>query len=1076
LLLRRLSSLTLLLVSFPCVLLAQSPAKQPESTVKTPVAAKAPGVAATSPPSFSDQLPGLEFRNIGPFRGGRSVAVAGVRGQPLVYYFGATGGGVWKTTDGGASWQNVSDKYFKTSSIGAVAVADSDANVIYVGTGETAIRGSTSSHGDGIYKSTDAGATWTNLGLSETRQIARVRIDPRNPEVVYVAAQGHIWGPNDARGIYRTRDGGQTWKKVLYVDDKTGASDLAMDPTNPRILYAAFWQVYRKAWTLQSGGPGSALYKSIDGGDTWKKLTDGLPEGIVGKCTVTVSAARPSRVWAMVEAEKGGLYRSDNGGEKWTLVSASHRIRQRAWYYSGVYADPRNSDVVYAPNISFLKSIDGGKTFSSIHVRHGDTHDLWIDPDDPARMILGDDGGAEVTVNGGRSWSTEDNQPTAQIYRVTTDSRFPYWIYGSQQDNTSIAIPSGVRGSGIDRTDWHDVAGGESGWIAPDPRNSDIFYAGGYGGSVTRYDHRTGEAREIVAWPQVIDGRAARDLKYRFQWTAPLLLSPHDPDTLYHASQILLKTRDGGQTWQEISPDLTRNDRTKQDYSGGPISHEFTGVETYDTIFYVVESQHEAGTIWAGTDDGLVHLTRDGGKTWQNVTPAGMPEWIRVNAIEVSPHDKATAYIAAMMNQHDDLRPYIYKTADYGKTWTKIVNGIPDTTFARVVREDTERRGLLYAGTETGLYISFDGGANWQPFQRNLPVVPVTDMVVKHEDLVVATEGRSFWVLDDLTPLRQWKADIAQASAVLFAPRPAYRLPGESSSRPDIGKNRPIGVIVNFWLKEKPKNDVPVTLEFLEGPTVVRTVSSIVKKADDELAEKGDEEDEEDKPLEPAAGVNRYVWNLRQTVPTLVMPRYAFGDFPPEGVRLTPGRYGVRLKVGAQSFEAPFEVRSNPAVQVSASDLEAQANLLRTIRDDLVAVHRAIRRIKDVTLQVAGLVKRADAIGKGQELKAKADTLNEKLSAIAGELYNPSIKVNQDSLNYLPKLDFQFTGLAGVVDSADAKPTAGELARYKDLKGQLTELMGRLQAVVDTELSEFNKAVVAAGVPPVVLMPFDKKD
>jgi len=1066
----------LLLALIPCVALAQSPEKRQTAPAKPAAEAKAPEPTVKPAPSLSDRFPGLEFRNIGPFRGGRSVAVTGVRGQPLVYYFGSTGGGVWKTTDAGASWKNVSDKFFKTSSIGAVAVAGSDPNVIYVGSGETAIRGSTSSHGDGVYRSTDAGATWTNVGLADTRQIARIRIDPRNPDVVFVAAQGHIWGPNEARGIYRTTDGGKTWKKVLYVDDKTGASDLAMDPTNPRILYAAFWQVYRKAWTLQSGGPGGGLYKSTDSGDTWKKLTNGLPEGLVGKCMVTVSGSRPSRVWAMVEAEKGGLYRSDNGGDKWSLVNGSHRLRQRAWYYSGVYTDSANDDIVYLPNIEFLKSIDGGKTFSGIKVRHGDTHDLWIDPGNPARMILGDDGGAEVTVNGGQSWSSEDNQPTAQIYRVTTDSRFPYWVYGSQQDNSSIAMPSGVRGSGIDRTDWHDVAGGESGWIAPDPRNPDIVYGGGYGGSITRYDHRTGEAREIVAWPQVIDGRAARELKYRFQWSAPIVLSPHDPDTLYHASQILLKTRDGGQTWEEISPDLTRNDKTKQDYSGGPISHEFTGVETYDTIFYVVESPHEAGTIWVGTDDGLVQLTRDGGKTWQNVTPQGIPEWIRINAIEVSPFDKATAYVAAMMNQHDDLRPYVYKTTDYGRTWTKIVSGIPDTAFARVVREDTERPGLLYAGTETGLYLSFDAGANWQPFQRNLPVVPITDMKVKGDDLVVATEGRSFWILDDLTPLRQWKPEILQSPSYLFTPRPAYRLPGGASRRPDVGANRPNGVIVNFWLKEKPKSDVPVTLEFLEGSTVVRTVSSIVKPADDELAEKGDEDEEEDKPIEPVAGMNRYVWNLRQTVPTLVMPRYTFGDFPPEGIRLTPGRYTVRVKVGAQALDAPFEVRSNPAVNVPASDLEAQAKLLRAIRDDLVAVHGAVRRIKDVKLQVAGLMKRADAIGKGQSLKAKSDALTEKLSAIANELYNPNIKVNQDSLNYAPKLDFQFTGLAGVVDSAEAKPTAAELARYKDLKGQLAELSARLQAVLDTELGEFNKAVASAGVPPVILVPFDKRD
>ncbi len=1056
---------------------APQPAQAKPASKAKPAAAptKDAEKAAAKPPSLSDLFPGLEFRNIGPFRGGRSVAVTGVRGEPLVYYFGGTGSGVWKTTDGGATWANISDKFFKTSSVGAIAVADSDPNVLYVGMGETAIRGSTSSHGDGVYKSTDAGATWTSVGLADTRQIARVRIHPQNPDIVYVAAQGHIWGPNDARGIFRTLDGGKTWVKVLFVDDKSGASDLMMDPTNPRILYAAFWQVYRKAWTLQSGGPGGGLYKSIDGGDTWKKLTSGLPEGIVGKVTVTVSRSRPSRVWAMVEADKGGLYRSDDGGDKWTLVNGSHRIRQRAWYYSGVVADPANEDCLYVPNIQFLKSIDGGKTFSSIHVRHGDTHDLWIDSENPRRMILGDDGGAEITVNGGRSWSTEDNQPTAQIYRVTTDSRFPYWVYGSQQDNSSISIPSGVRESSITPTNWHSVGGGESGWIAPDPRNPDIVFAGGYGGSITRYDHKTGESREIVAYPQVIDGRAARDLKYRFQWTAPILLSPHDPDTLYHAAQVLLRSRDAGQSWEEISPDLTRNDKTKQDYSGGPIAHEFTGVETYNTIFYVVESPHEAGTIWAGTDDGLVQLTRDAGKTWTNVTPKGMPEWIRINAIEVSPHDKATAYVAAMMNQHDDLRPYIYKTSDYGRTWTKIVSGIPATTFARVVREDNARKGLLYAGTETGLYISFDDGANWLPFQRNLPVVPVTDLAVKHEDLVVATEGRAFWILDDLTALRQWQPEVQQSPARLFAPRPTFRLPGEVGTRTDAGKNRPSGVVVNFWLKDKPKADVPLTIEFLDGTTILKTLSSVATPGDAELKEKGDEDEDEDKPIDLVAGVNRVVWDLRQTVTSLVMPRYTYGDFPPQGIRITPGRYTVRLSVGPEKLEAPFEVRPNPAVSVPVADLAAQADFLRTVRDDLTGIHNAIRRIKDVNLQVTGLMKRAEAIGKGQALKGTADRLLEQLTQIADELYNPNLKTNQDSLNYLPKLDFQFAGLAGVADTADAKPTAGMLARYQDLKTQLTAVNQRLQKVFDVELAEFNKAVAVAGVPPVVLVPFDKK-
>jgi photosystem II stability/assembly factor-like uncharacterized protein len=1037
------------------------------------------------PPTLSDQFPGLEFRSIGPFRGGRVTAVTGVRGEPLVFYFGATGGGVWKTTDGGATWAPISDKYFKTASVGAIAVAESDHNVVIAGMGQAPIRGNTS-HGDGVYKSTDGGATWTNIGLQDTQQISRVRIHPANPDIVFVAAQGHVWGPNAERGIFRTLDGGKTWKKVLFVDDKTGASDLVMDPTNPRILYAAFWQVYRKPWTMESGGTGGGVWKTIDGGDTWKRLAGGLPEGVVGKVAVTVSASRSSRVWAFVEsAEKGGLYRSDDGGEKWTNVSDSHRIRQRAWYYAWIFADPKNADAIYVPNIPFLRSIDGGKTFSSIRVRHGDTHDLWIDPDHPERMILGDDGGAEITVNGGRTWSTEDNQPTAEIYRVIADDRFPYWVYGGQQDNTTIAIPSGVRGSAITSTDWHDVGGGESGWIAPDPRNPDIVFAGGYGGSITRYDHKTGETREIIPWPQVIDGVAARDLKYRFQWNAPILLSPHDPGTLYHACQYLLRSKDEGQTWEAVSPDLTRNDKAKQGYTGGPVAHEFTGVETYDTIFTVVESPHEAGTIWVGTDDGLVHITRNGGSTWENVTPRGIPEWIRINAIDVSPHDKATAYVAATMYQFNDYRPYLYKTSDYGKTWTKIVNGIPDTAFTRVVREDPGRRGLLFAGTETGLYVSFDDGTNWAPFQRNLPVVPITDLTIKREDLVVATQGRSFWILDDLTPLRQWKPDVAGEAVHLFEPRVTYRLPGGVSERTDAGKNRPNGVIVNFWLKEKPKADVPVTLEFLEGDTVVRTLTSAARKnTRDELAEPGDEgEDEEgeDKPLEPVAGVNRVVWDLRQAAPALVKPRYTYGDFPPQGIRITPGTYRVRLTVESDPIPKPliretaFEVRPNPSLKVPAEDLKAQADFLHAVRDDLLQLHAAVRRIKDVKWQVDGLVSRAGAVGKGDALKPKADALRAKLSGLADELYNSNIRTNQDSLNYLPKLDFQIAGVGGMADTADAKPTAAAVARHQELRAQLQGILERLDAVLREDLGAFNKAVVDAGIPPVIVVPIEKR-
>jgi photosystem II stability/assembly factor-like uncharacterized protein len=808
----------------------------------------------------------MEFRTIGPHRGGRSCAVAGLRHQPNTFYFGATGGGVWKTTDGGSNWEVISDKDFKTGSIGAIAVSESDPNIVYVGTGEEPIRGNVS-HGDGVYKSTDGGRSWKNVGLKDSRQIARIRVHPGNPDLVYVAAQGHVWGPNAERGIFRSEDGGQTWKKVLFVDDKTGASDLAMDPANPRILYAGFWQVVRRPWELVSGGPGSSLWKSADGGDHWKKLTEGLPEGPWGKIGVAASAARPGRVFAFVEAKHGGLFRSEDYGEKWAHVNDEHKIRERAWYYSWVYPDPRNADTVYLPNVYMHKSTDGGRSFSNLPVPHGDNHDLWIDPDDPDRMILGNDGGATITFNGGRTWSTQDNQPTAQFYRVAVDDRFPYWVYGSQQDNSNVCIPSGVPGAGIDQGDWHSAGGGESGWMAPDPTDPNVVYAGEYGGQITRYDHRTRQARNIMAWPQLADGHATSDLKYRFQWNAPILISPHDPKVLYHASQILLRSRDGGETWEEMSPDLTRNDRSKQGKSGGPITIDVTGVEVYDTIFALAESAVEPGVIWAGSDDGLVHVTRDDGKTWQNVTPKGIPEWIQINSIDASPRDKGAAYVAATMYKLDDFHPYLYKTSDYGKTWTKIVDGIPDGAFTRVIREDPERKGLLYAGTETGLYVSFDDGAGWQPFPRNLPATPITDLAVKHGDLVVATQGRAFWILDDLTPLRQWSETISRSAAHLFAPRPTVRMeiekPDEEDALPrHVGQNVPPGVLVSYWLREKPAEKDKITLEFLDGDTVIRTLSSEKPPRVEDLAEQARRDEEQkgkDKPLEPKAGVNRYV-------------------------------------------------------------------------------------------------------------------------------------------------------------------------------------------------------------------------
>jgi photosystem II stability/assembly factor-like uncharacterized protein len=1026
-----------------------------------PAPASAGGSAAEKP--LAERFEGMRFRNIGPFRGGRVTAVTGVAGDRLTYYFGGTGGGVWKTTDGGSRWEPMSDKDFKTGSVGAVAVAESDPNVVYAGMGEAPIRGNVS-RGDGVYKSTDAGATWRNVGLTGTRQISRVRVHPRNPDLVYVAAQGHVWAPNDERGIFRSADGGATWKKVLFVDAKTGACDLAMDPINPRILYAAFWQVYRKPWTLESGGTGGGIYRSSDGGDTWKKLAGGLPEGVVGKIGVAASPAREGRVWAIVEAEKGGVYRTDDGGEKWTRVNDENKLRQRAWYYSEIYGDPKSADIVYVLNTGFYRSQDGGKTFTGIPVPHGDNHDLWIDPQDPLRMIESNDGGANVSVNGGRSWSSIENQPTAQFYRVSTDDRTPYRVYGAQQDNTPVVIPSAAPGRGIARTDWYIVGGCESGWIAPNLADPDVVYGGCYGGSITRTDRKTGQEKEIVAWPQLAIGQAAKDLKYRFQWNAPIIVSRFDPKTVYHAAQVLLRSRDEGRTWEEASPDLTRNDRSKQGYSGGPITYDDTGIEVYDTIFCVAESPKDANVLWAGTDDGLVHVTRDGGKTWTNVTPKGIPEWIQINSIELSPHDASTAYVAATMYKFDDDRPYLYKTTDGGRTWSKIVDGIPDGAFTRIVREDAVRPGLLYAGTETGLYVSFDGGSHWAPFQRNLPVVPITDLAVKNGDLIVATQGRAFWILDDLSPLEQWKEDIAASSVHLFHPRPALRLDvggfgGGEGARFEGGENPKSGAVVDFWLKDKPAEKEVVSIEFFAGDRLLRKFSS-------EKKDEGAGEDEE-KPIEAKAGLNRFAWDLRMFPPTLVPKAIIWGE--KEGPRVSPGAYRVRLTVGGKSVEDRFDVVPNPAVGVSAEDLKKQYDFLAQVRDALSETHASVIQIRAVKDQIKDVLSRAKDAGKEKALESAGKSLQEKLSAIEDKLVNPKIKASQDPLNFPPRLDHQFVGLTGVVASADAAPAPSAYEYFDQLRKQLAAVRTEISGVFDKDLADFNRAVREAGVPPIVV-------
>ncbi|MFN7990165.1 MAG: glycosyl hydrolase [Thermoanaerobaculia bacterium] len=1028
------------------------------------LAAPAPAKDAPREPAFESRMEGMRFRNIGPFRGGRVTAVAGVRGQRNVHYFGGTGGGVWKTTDGGTSWEPVTDKFFRTGSVGAVAVAESDPNVVWAGMGEAPIRGNVS-HGDGVWRSLDAGRSWKSVGLAGTQQISAIRVHPKDPDVAWVAAQGKVWGPSEERGVYRTRDGGKSWTRVLFVDASTGASDLALDPTNPRVLYAGTWQVVRRPWELVSGGPGSGLWRSDDGGDTWTRLTKGLPEGTWGKVGVAPSGARPGRVWALVEAEKGGLFRSDDWGGSWTKVNDENSLRQRAWYYTEVFADPKSADTVCVQNVQFWRSVDGGKSFARIPTPHGDHHDLWIDPDDPTHMVAGDDGGAYVTYDGAQSWSSIENQPTGQFYRVAVDDRFPYRVYGAQQDNSTVAIASRSRGGEIGREEWHDVGGCESGWVAPKPGDPEVVYAGCYGGSITRYDHRTGEERQVTAWPQLAIGRPASDLKYRFQWNAPILVSRHDPKVLWHAAQVLLESRDEGQTWREVSPDLTRNEKAKQGSSGGPITKDNTGVEVYGTIFALAESPLEKGLLWAGSDDGLVHVTRDGGATWTNVTPKGLPEGIQVNSIEASPHAAGAAYVAATLYKLGDFTPHLWKTVDFGATWTRIDAGIPRDAFTRVVREDPVRRGLLFAGTETGLFVSFDDGKGWTRFQRNLPVVPVTDLAVKDGDLVVATQGRAFWILDDLSPLRQWTAGIEGEKVHLFSPPVAVRFPGggDSGKPPKgAGQNAPGGALVSFWLKEAPKEKEVVTLDVLEGEKVLRRFTS------EKVDEKADAEADgpREKPLAVTAGLNRFSWDLRILGPALVPKAVLWGSR--EGPLVAPGRYAVRLTAFGETRTVPVEVAPNPNVAFSREELGRQAAFLAELNAALSRTHETVRALRDARAQVAAIAARAKKAGAPATVADAATLLDGRLLAAEEKLVNPKLKSEQDVLNFPPALDHQVVGLVGAVASADAPPTAGALAYWAELKGTLAAAEAGARDALGEGVSGFNAALAAAGIPPVV--------
>jgi photosystem II stability/assembly factor-like uncharacterized protein len=1051
----------------------------------------------------------LEYRLIGPFRGGRVVAVAGDPVHSHIFYFGSTGGGVWKTTDGGVTWENVSDGFFKRASVGALAVAPSDPNVLYAGMGEATIRGNVS-HGDGVYKSTDAGLTWTHCGLADTRNIGAVRVHPENPDIVYVAALGHAHGPNAERGIFRSTDGGKTWQQVLSRGEKAGAIDLSIDPTNPRILYASFWEAMRGPHFLSSGGEGSGLFKSTDGGGTWTDISrnKGLPKGLLGKIGISASAAQSGRVYAVVEAEDGAVFRSDDWGQTWQRQSEERNLRQRAWYYHHIYADPQDPDTVWVLNVQAWKSIDGGKTFAEVAIPHGDNHDMWIDPHNSQRMIEGNDGGACVSFNGGRTWTTIYNQPTAEFYHVTTDSRTPYRVYGAQQDNSTMSVPSRSNVAAITLADYWEVGGGESGYIAVRSDNPNIIFAGNYQGYLTRYDQSTGQARNITVWPEALSGWGAKDARYRFQWTYPIQLSPHDPDVLYVTGNHVFRSTDEGQSWEVVSPDLTRNDPTTHEVSGGPLTKDGTGAEYYGTIFAFAESPLQRGLFWAGSDDGLVHVSRDGGANWDDVTPNSLPKWALISIIEPSPHDPATAYLAATAYKLDDFRPYLLKTSDYGKTWTPITTGIESNDFTRTIREDPVRRGLLYAGTETGVHVSFDDGAHWQRLKLNLPVVPIHDMVVKDSDLVLATHGRSFWILDDVTPLRKVQADMVAEAAHLYPPRDTIRYlaesgfsresatisysftgplmvtskrlekpTGETTSRHlDAGMNPPDGVIVTYYLKEKPEGEISLAFLDAEGNEIksfkseeAKDTTTVVPESTTPPAEPEPKTKEEKKEPHAAkeAGANRFVWNMRYSDPKKV-EGYVSSEGAMSGPLAAPGEYQVRLTVGDQSYTQRFRIIKDPRVPASDDDLRAQFEFLLRVRDKLNAVQDAINTLRNVRAQVDEWMRRTKEGEHHEAIESAGKALSEKLSAIEGELIQAKAKSRQDTLNYGVRLNARIAFLSAVASSADARPTRQTEELFGQLSQQADEVLGRLKQVLDTDVAAFNTLIRESSVPAIV--------
>jgi photosystem II stability/assembly factor-like uncharacterized protein len=1013
---------------------------------------------------------GMKWRQVGPFRGGRVLAVAGVPGDPSTYYFGAVAGGIFKSTNGGMSWTPTFD-HQSVSSIGSIAVADSDPNVIYAGTGEACLRGNIS-YGDGVYKSTDAGLTWKNVGLKDSRHIGAVIIDPRNPDIALVAALGHAYGPNAERGVFRTADGGKTWQKVLYKDENTGAISVVFDPRNSSVVYASLWQVRRQPWYFNSGGPGSGLYKSVDGGLTWKQLTgNGLPEGNLGRIGIAVSGADSNRVYALIEAKEGGLFRSGDAGNSWTRINDDERYRQRAWYFSHVFADPRQVDTVYVLNTGAFRSNDGGKTFDLLPAPHGDHHGLWIDPLDPQRLMNSNDGGVTISLDGGKTWTEQNNQPTAQFYHVAVDNHRPYRLYGAQQDNSTVAIASQSDEGVIARQDWYAVGGGESGYISPDPRDPEIVYAGSDGAIITRYDHRTNQLQDVSPYPIDSSGNGADVLKYRFQWTEPVFVSTYDSNVIYTAAQNVLKSTDKGHSWSAISPDLTRNDKSKQKPSGGDITLDITSVEYYDTVFALSESPVQKGMLWAGTDDGLIHLTRDDGKKWENVTPKDMPEWSMVSIIEASPHDAGTAYAAVDRHKLDDFNPLIYKTHDFGKSWTRINSGIPAGAYVHSVREDPKTKGLLYAGTETGVYFSTDDGAHWQSLQLNLPTTPIHDLAVKDNDLVAATHGRAFWILDDISPLRQASSGIANEDFHLYQPATATRMhfPDAVERRRPVGDNPPKGAVLYYYLKSKPADKEEITIEISDSQgNRVRQLSNLKQTKHEQPPEWPDFEKPADL-LSADDGMNRFVWHIRFDSPAPIRGAFCGGD-PPRAPLVLPGTYQVKLTVKGKTQTAPLNVAIDPRIQgqVSVADLQSQIELARKVVQDIDALHRAVNQIRGLRANLMTLEKWAAAGSPNNEVIAAAKALDEKMSPVEASLIQVKMKSSEGNLRYPNMLNEQYATFNDLTQSVDQSPTAPQLQVYSDLHERLIAQLAKWQQI-QTEVPALNDLMRKNGVPTLAV-------